>query len=163
MKRDPGNRYFATQRSNTMHTTHDTPTMYEWVALIQQDAAQAKQLLIALKVRIKREGLMADPSLEISVEDYQRAQNLLASAAGDAEKTSQVHSMARLGQATFGPYPDRHSWLRMIDEDPIFADRIWGELRAKQALFGPGTPRAVLESIAAYRAAKAELQAKAGE
>ncbi len=61
----------------------ETPTLYEWVALIQQDPAQARKLIIAITVRNNIQGLLADPALTISMQDYNEAQRLLAAAKAD--------------------------------------------------------------------------------
>jgi len=88
----------------------DTPTIFEWLALIQQDPAQARKLMITIKARDKIQGLFADPALTISVEEYDEAQRLLAAAAGDPAIARRAAHMARLGQATMGPSPDRAAW-----------------------------------------------------
>jgi len=142
-----------------MHSTSDTPTYFEWFALIQQDAAEAKRLMIAIKARNKIEGLMADPSSEISVENYERAQALIHAAQGDPDQTQHVSYLARLGKASLGPYPDRDEWLRLIQEDAQFAKDVCTAIRTKQALFGSRTPQPVLDSIKAYDAAKGEREA----
>jgi hypothetical protein len=142
-----------------MHFTSDTPTYFEWFALILQDAAKAKQLMIAIKARDRREGLMADPSLQISVENYERAQRLIHAAQGDPDQIQHVSYLAKLGKASLGPYPDRNEWLRLIHQDAAFAEDVCTAIRTKQALFGSRTPRAVIDSIEAYYAARAECEA----
>ncbi|HEU5101496.1 MAG TPA: hypothetical protein VFU22_20880 [Roseiflexaceae bacterium] len=119
---------------------------------MQQDAAQAKQLLIRLKARNKQQGLFADPSLEISVEDYGRALSLVSAATSDPEQARQVARLARVGQATVGPYPDREDWIGLIKVDPVFARELYDALREKQAMFGLQTPQAILLSMRAYAA-----------
>ncbi len=61
----------------------ETPTLSEWVALIQHDSAQARKLIIAITVRSQIQGLLADPALTISMQDYNEAQRLLAAAKAD--------------------------------------------------------------------------------
>jgi hypothetical protein len=46
----------------------DSPTLNEWIAIIQQDVDQAQQLLLSLRAQIKQQNLMAAPTLTISVE-----------------------------------------------------------------------------------------------
>jgi hypothetical protein len=58
-------------------------TLNEWAALIRQDPEQAKQHAIRLRAQFKIQGLMADPALQISIEDYDRAQDLLVKATND--------------------------------------------------------------------------------
>ncbi len=101
----------------------DTPTIFEWLALIQQDPAQARKLMITIKARDKIQGLFADPALTISVEEYDEAQRLLAAAAGDPAIARRAAHMARLGQATMGPSPDRAAWQALIAADPDFRAR----------------------------------------
>src|SRR4051795_5290172 len=98
----------------------DVPSFNEWVMLIQENAAQAKQLLIMVKARNKKQGLLADPSLELSIEHYERAQRLVTEAMTDSAKAAQVTHFARIGRATIGPYPDREDWIAMIKDDPDF-------------------------------------------
>jgi hypothetical protein len=135
----------------------DAPSLDEWVMLMQQDAAQSRQLLIALKARNKKQGLFADPSLEISIEYYERAQRLLTQAATDPEQAERASHLARIGRATVGPFPDREDWLVLIQQDPIFAGEVHAALQTKQAMFGLQTPQAILLSIEAYTAANKEL------
>jgi hypothetical protein len=130
----------------------DVPSFDEWVMLIQQDATQARRLLIALKARNKQQGLFADASLEMSIEDYDRAQRLFTAAMTDPEQAKRIAQIARIGRATVGPYPDREDWLTLIKDDPDFAQEVYGALRAKQAMFGLQTPQAIVISIAAYAA-----------
>ena len=139
-----------------MLTIPDVPSFYEWVMLIQQDAAQAHQLLIALKARSKKQGLFASASLEISIEDYQRALRLFTTAMTDPAQAEYITRIARIGRATVGPYPDREDWLTLIKDDPDFARSVYMALRAKQAMFGLQTPQAILISIAAYAAVTGE-------
>src|SRR5438477_9709150 len=101
----------------TMLSIPDVPSFDEWVMLIQQDAVQASQLLIALKAINKKQGLFADPSLELSIEAYERAHRLFAKAATDPEQAERVTRIARIGRATVGPYPAREDWLAMIKDD----------------------------------------------
>jgi hypothetical protein len=130
----------------------DVPSFHEWVMLIQQNAAQARQLVIALKARNKKQGLFADVSLEMSIEDYERAQRLFATAATDPAQAEYINDLARIGRATVGPYPDREDWLTLIKDDPDFARSVYGALQTKQGMFGLQTPQAIVMSIAAYAA-----------
>jgi hypothetical protein len=131
----------------------DVPSFDEWVMLIQQNAAQASQLVIALKARHKKQGLFADASLELSIEDYDRAQRLFTTATTDPAQAERIDYIARLGRATLGPYPDREEWLTRIKDDPSFARAVYVALRTKEAMFGLQTPQAILMSIAAYDSA----------
>jgi hypothetical protein len=134
----------------------DVPSFNEWVMLIQQNAAQAKQLLIGLKARNKQQGLLADPSLQISIEDYDRAQSLVTKATTDSAQAERIDRIARLGQATAGPFPDREDWIAMIKDDPDFARSVFMALQGKQGMFGLATPQAIVISIAAYSAVTGE-------
>ena len=133
----------------------DTPTFDEWLALIQQDAARAGRLLIAIKARNKQLGLLADPALQMSIEDYQRAQALLARAAQDLAQARQVALAVRIGEALQRPAPDHAVWLALMADDPAFAHALYGALHARLAEFGPHAPQAILDSIAAYDAIRA--------
>jgi len=81
----------------------DVPTFDEWVMLIQQNAVQAHQHVIALKARSKQQGLFADVSLEISIEDYEQAQRLFTAATTDPAQAERIARIARIGRATLGP------------------------------------------------------------
>ena len=133
-----------------MLSFQDTPTINEWIALIQEDADQAERHVISLRARIKKQGLMADPSLTISVEDYDRAQQLLELAKNDSQKLQQVASKAAVGRVTLEQLPDRDDWLALINSDPGFARKVYVELEIKHALLGMGAPLALLRSIEAY-------------
>jgi hypothetical protein len=131
----------------------DVPTFHEWVMHIQQNAAQAKQLLIALKAKNKQQGLFVDPSLQIGIEAYERAQDLFAKAATDPEQAERIARIARIGRATVGPYPDRDDWIALVKDDPDFSRSLYMALRVKEAMFGSQAPYAITLSIAAYEAA----------
>jgi hypothetical protein len=136
----------------TILSIPDVPSFDEWVMLIQESAAQACQLVIALKARNKKQGLFADASLQMSIEDYQRALRLFTTAATDPAQAEYITRIARIGRATVGPYPDREDWLTLIKDDPDFAQSVYGALQTKQAMFGLQTPQAIVMSIAAYAA-----------
>jgi hypothetical protein len=119
----------------------------EWVALIQQDSAQAKQHLIVLKARNKQQGLFADPSLEISIEDYGRAQALLASPDVPQER---IAKLVKLGEFTMRPLPDRAGWQALIEEDAAFAHQAYLAIMTKMAMLGVSAPQEIHRSIKAY-------------
>ncbi|MBK9715615.1 MAG: hypothetical protein IPO81_30695 [Kouleothrix sp.] len=133
----------------------DTPTIHEWAALIQRDPAEAKRLLIALKARNKMQGLLAGPSLTISIEAYAEAQQQIAAATRDPAEAERLALMERLGQALLGPYPDRDAWLALLRDDPAFAHKLWLALRARAAMLGLQAPQALLRSIELYDELKA--------
>ncbi len=128
----------------------DVPSFHEWVMLFQQNAVQASKLVIALKARNKQQGLMADPSLEISIEAYARAQRLVTTATTDPTRAEYITRIARIGRAVLGPYPEREDWVQLIKDEPNFAQSVYAALQTKQAMFGLQTPQAILISIAAY-------------
>jgi hypothetical protein len=128
----------------------DIPTYAEWVALLLEQPEQAQQLLTALRLRERKQGPMADPALIISMEDHGRAQRLLAAAAGDPQQAERVRELARLGQATLGPYPDRAGWAAMIAQDAGLARQVCGALQQKQAMLGIQAPHALQVSIQLY-------------
>jgi hypothetical protein len=130
----------------------DVPSFHEWVMLIQQDAEQAKQILIALKARNKKQGLLADASLEISIEEFEDAQRLFTKATTDPAQAARVARIAQIGRAVLGPYPNSDDWAALINDDPDFAESVYNALRTKAAMFGLQTSQAVLMSIAAYEA-----------
>jgi len=127
------------------------PTYNEWVVLMQHDPVQANQLMIALKARNMQQGLFADASLTISLEGYAQARRLLAAATTDSQHAQRVADSTRLGQATLGPYPDREAWVRLITDDPSFAQALYGALQAKQSMFGGQTPHDLLKSYRRLR------------
>jgi hypothetical protein len=136
----------------------DVPSFDEWVMLIQRNAAQAHQVLIGLKARNKRQGVFADASLTISIEDNERAHKLFARAMTDPLLAERIRYIARIGHATAGPNPDREDWLTMIKDEPNFAEDVYTSLQTKAAMFGLQTPQTILMSIAAYVAATEELK-----
>jgi hypothetical protein len=133
-----------------MLTIPEVPSFHEWVLLIQQNAVQANQHVIKLKARNKQQGLFADPSLMISIEEYQDAQRLFAKSMTDPAQAEHITRIARIGRAILGPYPDREDWEKLIKDDPDFARSVYMALRTKQGMFGLQTPQAILISIAAY-------------
>jgi hypothetical protein len=134
----------------------EVPSFHEWVMLIQQDAVQASQLVIALKARNKQQGLFADPSLEISIEEYERAQRLFTTATTDPARADYIARIARIGRAVLGPYPEREDWVTLVKDDPDFARSLFKALQAKRAMFGLQTPQAIVMSIVAYTAVTGE-------
>jgi hypothetical protein len=136
-----------------MHFTPETPTYFEWLALIQQDAAQAKQLMIAIKARDKREGLMSDASLQNSVENYLRALKLL-DIAGDPAIAKRIIYYTRLGRVLLGPYLELEDWIALIDNDPTFARDVWLAWKARQAMLGLSSPQGLLRCINLYYEAR---------
>src|SRR5689334_11202040 len=118
-----------------------TPTLNEWIALIQKDPDQAKQLVTRLRANIKKQGFLADPSLSISSEDYDRAQHLLASAVNNQQEMQKLASKAAIGRITLEKNPSRDDWLSLINEDFAFARLVCIELESKRALLGINAPK----------------------
>src|SRR5262245_3907495 len=134
-----------------MLPSSDALTLNEWLALIQHDPEQAKKQVILFKARRKQQGLMADPSLTITIDDYDRAQQLLA-AADNSQPAQQIEARAKIGRVTLGKLPDQEDWLALITADPALAANICTELELKHAMQGTNTPSGILKSIAIYRA-----------
>jgi hypothetical protein len=134
-----------------MLSTSNYLTLSEWIALIQQDPEQANQHVIWLRAQIKIQGIMADPALQIGIEDYNRAQDLLAKAAHDPQQAERIARMAAVGQITLSGYPSHDDWLKLIQDDPTFARHICLELKTKQALLGLYAPPALQKSMDAYQ------------
>jgi hypothetical protein len=130
----------------------NTFTLNEWIALIQQDPEQANQRLIWLRAQIKRQGLMADPSLQISIEDHDKARDLLNKSANDPQQAEKIARMAAVGQITLDGYPSHDGWLKLIQADPITARLVYLELKTRQELLGLQAPPALSRSIEAYHA-----------
>lgn len=101
---------------------------------------------------------MTDPALEISVENYDRAQHFLSKAANDPQQAERIARMAAVGRVTLGGYPSREDWLALIQTDPTFAQLVYYELKTKQALLGLQAPQAIKISIETYRSVIAEQQ-----
>jgi hypothetical protein len=133
-----------------MRFTPDIPTFFEWLARIQADAAEAKQLMIAIKARDRIQGLMADPSLTISLNEYDQAQTLVAKAAFDLTEEKRLIYFDRLGQALLGPYPEREDWAALIDGDPVFARDVCVAWKTRQAMLGVAAPKALVRSVELY-------------
>ena len=141
-----------------MLPTIDIPTINEWVVLLQDDPVSAKKLMIAIKARNKMQGLFADPSLTLSLEEYERAQQLLEASRNDPVAAAKLAHATRLGRALLGPYPDRAAWLALLQNDPAFAHSLSLALRTREAMLGPQAPQVLLHSIALYNVLKAQQQ-----
>ena len=139
----------------------DTPSLNEWLAIIDGDVREAEQHVLALRARLKRQGIMADPALQISIEDYAQARQLLSVAANTTEATQQIIRRVAIGRAALAPYRNRDEWLALIQADPDFAQAVYSELEGKRGMLGLSTPRGLEQSVAAYQAAKAEQQSQA--
>ena len=133
-----------------MPSLPNTPTLNEWIALIQQDLDQAKQLVTRLRTSIKKQGFLVDPSLSISSEDYDRAQHLLVSALNNPQEMQQIASKAAIGRITLKKIPNRDDWLSLINADSALARLVCIELESKQALLGINAPQELLRSIESY-------------
>jgi len=133
-------------------------TLNEWIALIQQDPEQAKQHVIWLRAQIKIQGIMADPALEISIEDHARAQDLLKKAANDPQQAERIARMAAIGQVTLSGYPSHDDWLKLVQADPTLAKQVYLELKTKQARLGLQTPPALQKSIDIYHSVISQQQ-----
>lgn len=141
-----------------MLPTIDIPTINEWVVLLQDDPVSAKKLMIAIKARNKMQGLFADPSLTLSLEEYERAQQLLEASRNDPVAAAKLVHATRLGRALLGPSPDRAAWLALLQNDPAFAHSLSLALRTREAMLGPQAPQVLLHSIALYNVLKAQQQ-----
>lgn len=126
------------------------PTLNEWIAFIQQDPDRAKQHVIRLRTRIKKQGFLADPSLSISSEDYDRAQHLLASSMNNPQEMRQIASKVAVGRIILEKIPSYDDWLSLINTDSAFARLVCIELESKQALLGINAPQSLLRSIETY-------------
>jgi hypothetical protein len=129
----------------------DNPTVNEWIAIIQNDAEQAHQLLLSLRAQIKQQNLMAAPALIISVEGFDRAQQILATAVRDPQQRETLAHRVALGRASLTSCPNREEWLQLIHNDASFAQALYLEFQLKQAQMGLSTPRALQASIDVYR------------
>ena len=133
-------------------------TIKEWVALIQQAPEYSNQHLVWLREQIRIQGIMADPSLEASVENHDSAQFLLIKAADDPQQAEKIARIAIVGQITLGGYPGRDDWLVLIQSDYTLARRVYLELEAKRAALGIKTPQELKTSIEIYQSIIAEQQ-----
>jgi hypothetical protein len=128
----------------------DTPTLSEWVVFLQQNPDQANQHALALREKIKAQGLIVDPALILSIEEHEEAQHLLATATNEPQQIKRIARLTALGQATLGPYPNRKDWSNLIQTDSTFAQLLCTELEIKRALLGSHTPQALQRSIENY-------------
>ena len=133
-------------------------TLNEWIAFIQQDPEQANQQAVWLQEQIKKQGIMIDPAFEISIENYDRAQHVLSKAANEPQQAERIARMAAVGRVTLGEYPSREGWLELIQTNPTFAQLVYYELKAKQALLGLQTPPTIKSSIETYHSIITEQQ-----
>lgn len=131
-------------------------TINEWIALIQQDPEYSNQRLIWLREQIRTQGIMADPSLEISVENYENAQILLIKAAEEPQQKEKIARIAAVGQITLGGYPGRDGWLALIQSDDTLARLVYLGLEAKKAALGLQTPQELKTSMEIYQSIIAE-------
>ena len=139
----------------------DAPTVFEWAALIQQDADQANRQAISLKTRIDTSGFLVDPALIISLEKYQEVKQLIAKSKDNLSAAQRVADMAKLGQATLGSAPSREDWVAMIKADPKFAHSVYIAWETKCAQHGINTPQALMSSVNIYRELIAEIKTRA--
>lgn len=128
----------------------ETPTLYEWVALIQQNAEQSHQLSAFLRVESRNQGVAAEPSLIMSIKYYEQAIQLLSIKTMDSKQDLQIAYLTRIGQAMLKPYPRYDDWQFLIGEDPTFARDLCIALEIKRAVIGPHSPHDLVESIAVY-------------
>ena len=136
----------------------DTPGRDEWLALIQHDQQKAKSQMRSLRMQASVRSVLADPALEISLEAYERAQQLLADAMADASKMERVARLTEIGRATLGPYPERADWIALIQRDPNLARQVYNAWRAKRAMLGLQSPQALLSTIEIYEDLAAQQQ-----
>src|SRR5687768_3279661 len=121
------------QRGLMMILLSDTPTVNELIAIFQNDADQAHQLLLSLRAQIKQQNLMAEPALTMSVEDFDRAQQILTTAMRDPQQRETLARRVALGRATVASCPNREEWQQLIHNDASFAQALYQEFQLKQA------------------------------
>src|SRR5436305_5855642 len=130
-----------------MSSIPDTPTLSEWIVLIQRNPDQAQQHINSLRERINKQGFIVDPALIISVEHYEQAHQLLITALDNPDQANKIFHLSALGQATLDRYPDKEDWRMLIQNDPTFAQNMCIELEIKRAILGPKTPQLLQSSI----------------
>lgn len=124
-----------------------TPTFNEWIVFLQQAPDQANRQALVIRAEIRKQDPIADPALELSIQEYEKAQQLLAAATNDPQQNEEIRQLTALGQATLGPYPNREDWLTLIQTDPTFAQSLCTELEIKRAILGWHTPQDLQTSI----------------
>jgi len=121
----------------------ETPIFYEWIALVQHPGAKAHQLAQSLRSRLNDFPLFTGPEVQISLEDFERAQRRLRNAADDPAKQDQIERHVGLGCTLMAPPPDAADWQSLIHNDAASARRLYLAFQAKCAALGLATPRAI--------------------
>ena len=127
-----------------------TPTLYEWIALVQQDPEHARKISASLQRKLKKEGVMADPSISMSFAYYEQALRILDEKSTDPKQAQRMVNYTRIEQALQQPYPRYDDWLFLIDREPTFAQQLCIALEVKQATIGMRSPHDLVASIAIY-------------
>ena len=136
--------------NDSVKSASSTLTCYEWLVLIQQDPDRARQISVSLQERVKREGVMAEVSLAMSLANYEETVQFLDEAATDPKQAQRMASYAKIGQVLLRSYPRYDDWLSIIDKDPVFAQQLCVALQIKQVVIGPHSPHDLVASIAMY-------------
>jgi hypothetical protein len=128
----------------------DTPTGEEWLALLAEQPDIAADLIEALRAQLKQPAWLRDPAVDISLEEYEKASRLFEQAQTDNTVRAKLAPMIAQGHKTMAPPPNHADWQKMIVHDPTEAKALYLALRAKEAMLGLTTPRALALSIRAY-------------
>lgn len=105
---------------------HGCPNVDQWLALVQQQPAEAHQILHALYMQVYRKGVHAAIPVVTSIQAYHATQTYLRD-----------HGPApALPRPLWEAYPTEAEWRQLIDSDPEQAQRLVHLLFLQQAMFG---------------------------
>ena len=129
----------------------ESPIFNEWLALFDQDRALAERLVESLRAQLQDFPLLTGAHVQISVEEYEHASQWRNAAETEPAKQAQLAQRIALGRATMAPPPDADEWRRLWATDQSYARQLQQAFRLKSAALGIATPRAIVESLAAYK------------
>jgi hypothetical protein len=145
----------------------ETPTVNEWLVLIQHDPVQAQQHVKGLQDQVVAfDDFVRNPHIHtveefrqarhlhigaeqaMSIENYQTAQQVIAGLGDQPISDTRLTQRLRLGRATLTAYPDQNEWLVLFTAEPAFTRALRGELGRKAAVLGLAAPCVLSLSIA---------------
>jgi hypothetical protein len=145
----------------------ETPTVKEWLVLIQYDAEQAQQQVMRLQAQVAafhdfvrnphihtveefREArhLHVGAAHDMSIQDYQTAQQAIANLSNHSTSDTRLAQPLRLGRATLTAYPNHNEWMVLFTAEPAFTRAFQHELELKAAMLGIEAPCILNLSVA---------------
>lgn len=129
----------------------DIPSRNEWLAVLSLEPARAERLFRNLRALLNQQSLTTDPSIQISLNDYDQAWELLAASETDAAIAAQLPGLIARGQASLATPPTEAQWRELLRSDADVAEALAFELELKSARFGFTAPQVLLDSLKVFR------------